>query len=255
MAISPAREKIRFVARDYGVFLLNGLVGIALMGTFFQASVLVVGTAATCAVVFSANPLFVVIFARFINAEPWNMAKGLAVGLGLLGVTCFAWEAGVPTLKSFFGLLLVLLAAVFFAISICFSRRVVARYGALRLLGFSALFGSIMLLPPTIFILWKTGCSGIWETRWLVTYHALVGTVLAYGLYYWGLAKTSAYRASLSFFLKPVLASFLAALLLGERINAYMIVGTTFIISGLALAVLQKYIRIPGLSPRATSGG
>jgi drug/metabolite transporter (DMT)-like permease len=250
LAVSARSMPVRPGARDYGIFLLNGLVGIALMGAIFQASVLMVGKAATCAVVFSANPLFVVIFARFINGEPWNPAKGVAVGLGVIGVAFFAWETGALTRASLLGIAVVLVSAALFAASLCLSRRVVGRYGALPLLGFSSLFGSLMVLPAAVWALGQTGWAGLWETRGLVAYHALVGTALAFSLYYFGLSRTSAYRASLSFFLKPVLASLLAAILLGERINAYMVAGTVFILGGLALAVLQRFVRIPGLSGR-----
>lgn len=248
--ISARNISFKLSLRDYGIFFLNGIIGIAFMGVLFQTSILMVGKAATCAVVFSANPLFVVIFARFINSENWNPAKGIAVGLGVIGVAFFAWETGSLTRDSMLGIVVVLLSAAFFAASICVSRRVVGRYGALPLLGYSSLFGSLLVLPAAIWAMNGASGQGLWDARWLVAYHSLAGTALAYGLYYFGLARTSAYRASLSFFLKPVLAALLATVLLGERINAYMIAGTAFIISGLALAVLQRFVRIPGLSGR-----
>jgi len=53
-----------------------------------------------------------------------------------------------------------------------------------------------------------------------VAYVVFLGTALAYVLYYYGIMNTSAQKASPAFFLKPVLASLLAAQILGETINA-----------------------------------
>ncbi|OPY03065.1 MAG: hypothetical protein A4E66_02692 [Syntrophus sp. PtaB.Bin001] len=43
----------------------------------------------------------------------------------------------------------------------------------------------------------------------------------------------------MTFFLKPALASLLATLLLHEKINVYMLSGTTLILLGLAFALTQ----------------
>ncbi|MEA2013918.1 MAG: DMT family transporter [Thermodesulfobacteriota bacterium] len=72
---------------------------------------------------------------------------------------------------------------------------------------------------------------------------SLMGTAMAYTLYYFGILNTSAQKAGMAFFLKPVIASTLAVLLLGESINVYMIIGTALILAGLVF-VLMKSNRI-----------
>ncbi|HQK79736.1 MAG TPA: DMT family transporter [Syntrophales bacterium] len=61
---------------------------------------------------------------------------------------------------------------------------------------------------------------GLGEAWLPVAYVVFLGTALAYVLYYYGIMNTSAQKASPAFFLKPVLASLLAAQILGETINA-----------------------------------
>lgn len=233
--------------RDLALFVLNGGIGIAFSLSLFHWAILVSEKAASCAVVFSANPVFVMLFARFVNSEPWNAPKWTALALGLAGVICFSWESGTFTTQSMVGLSIMVLSAMLFALSICISRRVIARYGVFLLMGASALFGSLIVCPFALLSLTHHGVSGLAVAWGPVLYVSLAGTALAYGLYYFGLSRGTAFQASMTFFLKPVLASFLAFLLLHEHINGFMILGSLFILSGLVITVL------PHLKPRPCS--
>ncbi len=236
--ISLPRLRLRaypFSRRDYGVFLLNGFIGITLALSLFHTSILVLDKAASAAVIFCINPVFVVILARYINQEPWSGRKWIGVFLGATGVFCFAYESGVFSWNSLHGLALMVLAAFLFALSTCFSRRVVARYGALVLMGFSSLAGSLILFPLAVMRLEMADLSHLIGASVPILYVTLMGTSLAYFLYYYGLLNTSAQRGAMIFFLKPVLASLLAVWILSETINPYMLGGIVLILSALFL--------------------
>ena len=224
--------------KDFRIFCLIGGIGIALAIPIFHLAILHLRKAASAAVIFSVNPVFALLFARFINREPWTLRKWSAAALGVLGVACFALESGQFQIASAQGLLWMLLSAALFALSICLAKKYIAAYGAMLLMGGAALCGSIMLLPLAGLTLWHTGVAGLQDAWRPVLYIALIGTALAYFLYYFGLLNTSVSRSSMTFFLKPVLASLLAMLLLGERFNLYMLTGTLLILSGLVLIVL-----------------
>jgi len=224
-----------FSGKDYGIFLLNGLIGITLALSLFHTAILVLDKAASAAVIFCINPVFVVILARYINREPWSGRKWVGVFLGVAGVFCFAYESGVFAWNSLNGLSLMVLSAFLFALSTCISRRVVARYGALVLMGFSSLAGSLILLPLAVVRVEMEGLSVMLGAAMPILYVTFFGTSLAYFLYYFGLLNTSAQRGAMIFFLKPVLASILAVLILGEDINAYMLTGIVLILSALLL--------------------
>ena len=228
--------------KDYGIFLLNGLIGIALGITLFHIAILTMEKAASAAVVFSVNPVFVILLSRFVNKESWRLHVWVAAVLGVLGVSFFAYESGAFLTVSLQGLGLMLLAAFFFALSVCISRRVVGNYGAMVLAGFSAIFGSL-LLAPLAWHRFSYAGIGVLAGAWLpVAYVVVFGTVVAYVLYYFGILNTSAQKASLAFFLKPVLASVLAALILHEKINGYMLTGTILILCGLVVTVFGSYL-------------
>ena len=228
--------------KDYGIFFLNGLIGIALGITLFHIAILTMEKAASAAVVFSVNPVFVILLSRFVNKESWRLHVWVAALLGVLGVSFFAYESGAFLTVSLQGLGLMLLAAFFFALSVCISRRVVGNYGAMVLAGFSAIFGSLLLAPLAWYRFSYAGI-GVLAGAWLpVAYVVVFGTVVAYVLYYFGILNTSAQKASLAFFLKPVLASVLAALILHEKINGYMLTGTILILCGLVVTVFGSYL-------------
>ncbi len=224
-------------AGDYGIFCLNGLLGISLAISMFHTAIQTMDKAASCAVVFSINPVFVMILARFVNGESWNRRKWIAVATGAAGVCLFAGETGALSLSSIVGIGQMLLSAFFFALSICISRRVVGRYGAVVLMGFSALFGSLFLLPLAWLRFTPDTLTRLGDAWLPVLYLALPGTALAYALYYFGFLNIPAQKGSMMFFIKPALASVLAALLLHEDINAFMFAGTALILFGLAFSL------------------
>jgi drug/metabolite transporter (DMT)-like permease len=106
-------------ARDYGIFCLNGFLGITIAISIFHTAVQTMDKAASCAVVFSVNPVFVMILARFINGETWSLRKWIAMALGATGVCLFTFESGILSRSSICGIGLMLLSAFFFALSIC----------------------------------------------------------------------------------------------------------------------------------------
>jgi len=231
------KSGVNLELKDFGLFALNGFIGIAVSLSLFHLAILVFEKAASCAVVFSANPIFVIVLARFVNNEPWSVPKWMALAFGLAGVGLFAWESDAFTLQSLAALGIMAASAFFFALSICISRRFVNRYGVFVLMGFSAMFGSLMIFPFALASSMYCGISGLLATWRPVLYVVLAGTTLAYGLYYYGLRHCTAFQASMMFFLKPVLACLFAVLILKEHINLFMIGGSLLIILGLIITV------------------
>ncbi len=243
LALAAPRLRTRAVPltlRDLGVFALNGVVGFVLAVVLFHAAILAFQKAASCAVVFSANPIFVLLLARFVNGERWTPVKWIAIAAGLAGVACFAWESGAWTRQSLAALGVMLLAALFFALSLCITRRVIARYGVFLLTGASALTGSLIVLPFALAATLKHGLAPLADAWLPILYVALPGTALAYGLYYYGLGRSTAFQASMMFFLKPVLASVIAVVWLNEDINRFMLLGSALILSGLLVMVTER---------------
>ena len=237
--------------RDYSIFLLNGFLGVTLSLTLYHSAILAFEKAASCAVVFSSNPIFVLLLARFINRESWSAAKWFSVIMGAAGIACFAWESGAFAPGSLFAIGLMLASAFFFAAGICVSQIVVRRYGVLVLAGFSSLFGSLLTLPAAAWSVARGGLGPLGEVWPQLAWIVLAATALAYVLYYFGLSRTTAFKASQTFFLKPVLATLFAMFWINEKINAFMIAGTLLILGGLFTGILPGLIMAARQARRA----
>lgn len=81
-----------------------------------------------------------------------------------------------------------------------------------------------------------------WTTRavWSVLYLALVGTVTAFGLYFWLLRHTEAWRLSTIAYVTPAVALGLGTLVAGERFTVWTLAGSLTILAGVVLATRRK---------------
>lgn len=243
------KQSKQLQAKDFLVFLLNGLCGITLCLSLFHYAIDQFQNASSAAVVFSANAVFVVIFARFINGEAWSVGKWTAMLLGLCGIGLFMFEKGAPSSDTFKALGLMCVAAMLFALSVCYTKLHVARCGPMVYMGGSSLLGGLMALPLFFILSEHTFVEAIapmGKAYLGMAYFVFVATAFAYYLYYTGIACTSAFHASMAFMLKPVLACVLAQLASAtgwlpseSRMNAATISGTVLIVIAMLMAQIM----------------
>jgi drug/metabolite transporter (DMT)-like permease len=238
---SPAARQLRgkaFTRRDAAVLAGLGLLGVTLMSSLYHLSITFL-PANVAALVFSCNPVFVVLFAPLVLPEKITMRKLGAIVLCLAGILVLAHAraSGVsPT-----GLLLMLAAIIIFALYTVLFKKMTPRYGALPITAFAGLVGGLCILPLAL------GVEGFplttyGMTDWLgVAYLALIGTALGYFLFIYGISHVEAGIGSMVFFLKPFLAALFAWMVLGEALTIPMLIGGAFILGGMAVAL----VRIP----------
>ena len=225
---------------DWGIFLLNGFIGISASITLFHMGIDMFKNASSAAVVFSANALFTVVIARFINHEKLTLVKCLAVFLGLVGISLFIFEKGKPDVQVLGSIGVMCCSAFFFGVSVCITRKVVKKYGAMLFMGMSSLIGSIITLPIALFTMNEGVIDRMHATFWPMCYMVLIGTTLAYFLYYYGLSGVSASKASIAFFMKPVLACIFARIYLHNVMNVWTITGTVIIVLAMSLTLIKE---------------
>ena len=229
-----------FGLQDWKYFILNGLIGIAISISFFHMAINMFENASSSAVVFSANAVFAIVIARFMNNEPWTAHKWAALILALGGITLFIFEKGTPTVDALKAILVMSLAALGFAYSVCLTRKVVNKYGATFFMGISSLLGSLFILPVAFANMKGNLLEEILKAWPELLYIVLIGTALGYLLYYIGLKRISAFIASMVFFLKPGLACILAWLIRGEKMNAWTLSGTAIVFMALCLTLINN---------------
>jgi drug/metabolite transporter (DMT)-like permease len=203
------------------------------------------------AVLIAPASLFVAAFAPFIDVT--EKVRSSALGgmfLGLAGVALLVGVESVHSLGEFLGSLAMIGAAACYALS----SFVVKRYKGLTSVTTSWLsitVASVLTLPAAI----ATAPSEMPGTRALLAVAALgvVGTALAFVIFYKLIAETGAGRASLVSYLAPGIALFYGALLLDEPITAASIGGLALILGGVALASRKPKVAVGSVGAPAAS--
>jgi len=202
------------------------------------------GKASLCANIISMNPLFVSIFAAMLIGEPLTQVKSISLIIGISGLGFII--LGEPSLFSntspnlTIGIILALLASFTFGLFTVLAKKSVHDYGNLTTNSVSFLTGGILLLifitiigKPVFFVINITNIA-------YMCYLGFVITGLSYLLYFEGMKKIGASRASMYFFLKPALATLLAYIVLNEKMALWQITGIVLIMIGLGKDLIPK---------------
>ena len=225
-----AHAEIR--ARPWRALLL-GTVAIALPFNLITFGELEVPSGLTAVLIAPAS-LFVAAFAPLI--DPSEKVPASALGGMLLGLSGVALCVGVESVHSvwaFLGALAMVGAAACYALS----SFVVKRYKGLTSVTvsfISILVGAVLTLPAAV----ATAPASFPGTRAALAMLTLgvVGTALAFVIFYKLIAEVGAGRASLVSYLAPGVALLYGALLLDEEITVAAIAGLALILAGVALA-------------------
>jgi len=228
--VRAANAELR--ARPWRAVLL-GALAIALPFNLITFGELEVPSGLTAVLIAPAS-LFVAAFAPFLDVT--EKVRSSALGgmfLGLAGVALLVGVESVHSLGEFLGSLAMIGAAACYALS----SFVVKRYKGLTAVTtsfLSIIVASVLTLPAAV----ATAPSEVPGLRAVLAVTALgvVGTALAFVIFYKLISETGAGRASLVSYLAPGIALFYGALLLDEPITAASIGGLALILGGVALA-------------------
>src|SRR3954449_6480445 len=203
------------------------------------------------AVLISPASLFVALLAPFIlPSESIDRRQGAGMLLGLAGVIVVVGVESVHTLKEFLGALAMVGAAFFYGVS---SFVVKGRYGklaAVQTSWISVTVAGVMTLPLALAT--TPGHTPDLGSVAALVVLGVIGTALAFVIYYELIAGIGAARAALVSYLAPGIALFYGALFLDEAITVAAVVGLVLILGGVAIASRPKRIAAPVAAAVAT---
>ena len=213
---------------------LLGGVAVAVPFTLITLGELEVPSGLT-AVLISPAALFVALFAPLIDpSERIDRKQGVGMVIGLAGVALVVGVESIHSLWQFLGAIAMVGAAVCYALGGFVVKR---RYGRLTSMqtSFVSLSVATVLTLPAAVVTAPTEAPGL---RAVVSLIALgvVGTALAFVIFYKLIAEVGAGRASLVSYLAPGVALFYGGIFLDEAITPAAIVGLVAILGGVALA-------------------
>ncbi len=230
----------KFTRKQWGQVLGVGFVGYG-VSLAFQFIGTWLSTAANGALVTSATPAFVVLFAAWILGERVTHQRLLALGLATLGVIIVIDPRNARlSPEMFWGNLSLVAAALTWALYSVLIRKVTRGLAVLPV-SLVAFLGGFPLTLPAGFI--EIKLIGLGEITLGVVlgimYIGVISTALAMFLWNTAFARLEAGVASLTFFAQPVVGAGLGALLLGEQLNAMFLFGGIMIGAGLVLAARE----------------
>jgi drug/metabolite transporter (DMT)-like permease len=187
------------------------------------------------AVLISPAALFVALFAPFIDpSERIDRRQAVGMFAGLAGVALVVGVESISTLGQFLGALAMVGAAAFYALGGFVVKRRYGRLTSMQTSFVSLSVASIVTLPIAAATA-PSEAPGLGAVAAVVAL-GVVGTAIAFVIFYKLIAEVGAGRASLVSYLAPGVALFYGAIFLDEAITVAAVVGLTLILGGVALA-------------------
>lgn len=217
--------------RDIASIAVLGFINVVVSMTLFQLSVNHCN-ANLAAVLVSINPLFTMVLAHFIVHEHFTLKKGIVLAVCLFGMGLVANPLHLASGNEPIGILMGLGASATFGLYTVLSHRVVRRVGGMTVNSLSFLFGAFFELVVLI-VLGEPIIQGIGaDTIGILLYTGVVVTGLGYLCFMRAIETNGASHASHAFFIKPIIAMCLAALILNEPITWNIALGIAVIVAG-----------------------
>ncbi len=241
--LAVRQQKTALKWPDHKIFLLVGSIGyVVSVGLQFIGTWL--SSAHNGAIITSASPAFILLFAWFMLGERLTTRKLISVLLATVGVLIVVgWDTGSASGKwSMFGNLALIGAAITWALLSVMARKFSSTLSPL-VITTGAVFWAAVLTTPIMFIEWQflpvNGLDNplLWSA---VLYLGVVATAGAF--YFWnkGLSLVEAGTGSVFFFLQPVVGALLGWLMLGEQLTTSFFTGGVVILLAVLIASLPS---------------
>jgi drug/metabolite transporter (DMT)-like permease len=245
VALPATRRQLRLPRHD-----LLRLLGVGVVGFGVSLGAQFVGTqlarAINGAVITSASPAFILLFAWLILREPLNLPRIGAVALASIGVLIVLDLSNFDlSSQTFVGNLALTVAALTWGAYSVLVRRVSADYPTI-VISFYALAGGLFVsVPMSAIELSRQPLGPITFPLFLgILYLGVISTALAMFLWNRAFALVEASLASLFFFAQPLVGVLLATALLQQPITPRLLLGGILIVGGVLLSIQRAPERV-----------
>ena len=233
------RQSWHIRKRDLPLILIIGAIGYALsiwaqfMGTKLTS-------AQMGAMITSATPAFMVIFARLLLQEKITFRKGLSITLATIGVL---FIVGVDDLGEGYQLggIFLGIAALSWALMSVLVKKVPSHYSQIVITTYAVLIAMILLTPFALYHMSFNQLQVLLqpEIGMGVLYLGVVSTAFAFFLWNKGLQMVDAGSGGLYFFFQPLVGTLLGWFFLGEQVGFAFWVGSLLILGGVLLVLKE----------------
>jgi drug/metabolite transporter (DMT)-like permease len=242
IALPRLRREWPILRANWQMICLCGLLGVTLFN-FLIYTAMHTTTAINGALVNSAIPVFILIFARIFYKQTVSLRQHIGIALSLTGVATIILQgdlARIRTLSFNRGDLLVLMAAMAWALYSVAIKRFPQGLNPFLFLFSIAACGLVFLVP---FYAMEIAAGQLMvantATFLSIGYVGVLASVVAFMSWNSGLRQVGPHLGGQFIHLMPAFSTLLAVFFLGERLYAFHVVGIMMIFAGIACATLR----------------
>ncbi len=224
-----------------------GILNVCLSMLILQISIQL-GKATISAIIVSMNPIFVSIFAGIILKEKTRRGQIVALITGIAGMLLLVLgEIDFGSDKYIdlpAGIALAIVASLTFGLYTVLTKQSVLRFGNMLTNSASFIIGSLVLFLVNFLMGKPMWIEPLWQNIVLTLYLGIFITGIAYILYFSAMRHLKAGEASIYFFFKPIFATLLAWIWLGERLTLLQILALAVIVLSMNLDRIWNMLRV-----------
>lgn len=232
--------------------VLLGMTGVFAYNILFLTGLRYI-QAGRAALIVATNPVFISLLSALFFRERLNWTKGVGICLSVAGAMIVITNGRITDLGSYrigTGELLIAGCVLSWVAYSLIGKSVMAQLSPLTSVAYSAVVGTVLLLPPALYSGIGREIFGYTVKDWAdLFYLGFFGTVLGFSWYYQGIKRIGPMKASVFINFVPVSAIVLASLILKEQITVSIVLGTMLVITGVYLTnasgVFRRYMRKP----------
>jgi drug/metabolite transporter (DMT)-like permease len=224
------------------------LLGVGVIGFGISVGAQFVGTdkstAVNGALITSASPAFILIFAALILRERLTRLRIAAVALATIGVIVIIDPANADfSSQTFFGDMALAVAALTWGLYSVLVRRVSAHYDTLMVSVYALIGGLFLTVPAAVLELRDRPIGQIDGGTVLgILYLGVVSTAAAMWMWNRAFALVDASVASLFFFAQPLVGTLLGVILLEQAMTDGLWIGTALIVAGVLVSMIRPRV-------------
>lgn len=230
--------------REWNQIAIYGLLNITIyLGLYVVAMKEV--TASIGSLTIAASPVFISFLSLFILKKPLSSRILLALLVCIIGFIVVAWPLFDGVSVTVRGLTILIISMFSYSAgTIYFTSREWKDLHLLTINGWQTLLGGLFMMPFVVFT-YKHHANHFAKDFWIGTVWLAILVSFGAILLWLRLIKEDAVRAGLWLFLCPIFGIVIAAILVGDKISLYTIIGVSLVLAGLAISHFDKKIETP----------
>ena len=231
--LRPLRSMPR---RDLAWLTLCSIVGVV-GNQFIYLKGLSLTTVINTTLLSTTIPAFTLLVSILLGHDHLSVRRVIGIALAASGVIYLInpFRADLSS-HNMVGNLLVATSSLLYAIYIVISKDLFERYGALNVITWIFVVGSIITIPAGFYFFSSAQLQALPMTVWLtIVFIVLFPTVGAYYLNAWALTKVTPSTVAIYIYMQPLFAFGVAPILLGEKWTWRTVIAAALIFSGVAI--------------------